>query len=97
MPGADWITVSLSNIVNFSDPSGLFRVDASFRVLTFLTVQAFASFFYGQGGGELRFQLSDALTSQLNDIARALGRAQLPSTVTMPPLAQVGVLLRVSI
>jgi hypothetical protein len=103
IPGADWITVSLSNIVIINDPAGLTRLDVIFRVLNFLTVQAFGSVFYGQTGGQLRFTLTP---SAINDIAQLseLGspgsgdgvRSSLSSLLN-PALVQAGVLLRLAI
>lgn len=103
IPGADWVTLSLSNIIILNDPSALTRVDAIFRVLNFLSVQAFGSVFYGQTGGQLRFQLS---TKTIADLASLAELAQPGSGDTVrtglaplryPPIVQAGVLLRVSI
>ncbi len=103
VPGADWITVSLSNVIIMNDPAAITRLDVIFRVLNFLSVQAFASVFYGQPGGQLRFKLS---AQTINDIANIseLGTpgsgAQIRSslgTLRYPPLVQAGVLLRLAI
>lgn len=103
IPGFDWITVSLSNIIIMNDPSALTRLDVIFRVLTYLNVQVFGAVFYGQTGGQLRFSLT---SQQVNDIANLseLGspgtgdalRTQL-STLRYAPIVQAGVLLRISI
>jgi hypothetical protein len=103
IPGADWITVSLSNIIIINDPSALTRLDVIFRVLNFLSVQAFASVFYGQPGGQLRFKLS---AQTINDIAN-LSEATQPGSgeqvrttlgpLRYPPLVQAGVMLRLAI
>ena len=53
LPSAPWITMSLNNLVNLSDPSGIVRADAFFRVMSFLQIEVFASVNYGLG--EFRF------------------------------------------
>ena len=103
IPGFDWITVALSNVIILNDPAALTRLDAIFRVLNFLSVQAFGSVFYGQAGGQLRFQLS---AQEINDLANlselgspgsgAQVRASL-SPLRYPPMVQAGVLLRLAI
>jgi hypothetical protein len=103
IPGADWITLSLSNIIILNDPSALTRIDAIFRVLNFLSVQAFAGILYGQTGGQIRFSLSEQI---INDIAGA-SEARTPGAGTQirnslgplkdAPVLQAGLLLRVSI
>lgn len=86
IPEFPWISISATNLLNLNDISGLVRVDATFRVLTYLTVQVFGAFFYGQKGGELRFSLPTELA------------AQVPNASSLaPPVAQAGVLLRLSI
>lgn len=103
IPGADWITLSLSNIIIINDPAALTRLDAIFRVLNFLSVQAFASVFYGQAGGQLRFRLSAPTINGIANFAE-LGqpgsgdqiRAALKPLLN-PPLIQAGVLLRLAI
>ncbi|MBL8917697.1 MAG: hypothetical protein JNJ54_02460 [Myxococcaceae bacterium] len=86
IPGFPWISVSATNLLNLNDISGLARMDVTFRVLTYLNVQVFGAVFYGQKGGELRFTLPSELASQIPN-ASAFG----------PPIAQAGVLLRLSI
>lgn len=86
IPGFQWISVNATNLLNLNDVSGLFRLDVSFRVLTYLTVQAFGAVFYGQKGGELRFTLPSEIASQVPN-ASSLGA----------PVAQAGMLLRLSI
>jgi hypothetical protein len=103
VPGADWITVSLSNVIIMNDPAALTRVDVIFRVLNFLSVQAFGSVFYGQTGGQLRFKLS---AQTINDIAN-LSEVGNPGAgdqvrsslgpLRYPPQVQAGVLLRLAI
>ena len=103
IPGFDWITVALSNIIILNDPSALTRLDVIFRVLNFLSVQAFGTVFYGQPGGQLRFQLS---AQEINDLANLseLGSpgsgAQVRTSLSplrYPPMVQAGVLLRLAI
>ncbi|MDP1828168.1 MAG: hypothetical protein Q8L48_33140 [Archangium sp.] len=103
IPGFDWITVALSNIIIINDPAALTRLDVIFRVLNFLSVQAFGSVFYGQPGGQLRFKLS---AQSINDIANLaeIGQpgagAQIRTSLgplRYPPLVQAGVLLRLAI
>lgn len=100
LPGVTWVSLNLSNIVRISDPSGLVRLDAIFRVLTYLQVQVFGQVFYGKAGGELRFMLPDEVINQLLVTTpadqRDAARAQL-EPLRYPPLVQVGVLLRLSL
>ena len=106
IPGADWITVALSNIVIINDPSALTRLDVIFRVLNFLSVQVFGSVFYGQTGGQLRFRLTAKEINGLADLAElnpqappGAGdqvRANLKPLLN-PPLVQAGLVLRLSI
>lgn len=86
IPQFPWISVSATNLLNLNDVSGLARVDVTFRVLTYLNVQAFGAVFYGQKGGELRFTLPSELTDQIPG-----------ASSFKPSLAQLGVLLRLSI
>lgn len=58
LPGnLTWITVTLNALMNISDPSGIVRLDAFFRVLTFLSVEVFGAVNFGVKGGEFRFGL----------------------------------------
>jgi hypothetical protein len=93
IPGYDWITVSLSDIVVLNDPSALTRLDVIFRVLTYLNVQAFAAVIYGQPGGQLRFVLTDQEIAGLSTV----GVTGDFSSLRYAPLVQAGVVLRVSI
>ncbi len=103
LPGADWITVNLTNIFIINDPAAMSRLDVVFRVLNYLTVQAFGAVFYGEAGGQLRFWLSNKLVTDL----AALSEATTPGTglqtrqglapLRNAPLVQAGILLRVSI
>jgi hypothetical protein len=103
IPNFDWITVSLTNVIIMNDPAALSRLDVIFRVLNFLSVQAFGSVFYGGAGGQLRFKLS---AQTINDIAN-IAEASQPGSgddvrsslgpLRYPPLVQAGVLLRLSI
>lgn len=106
IPGADWITVALSNIVIVNDPSALTRLDVIFRVLNFLSVQAFGSVFYGQTGGQLRFRLTAKEINGIADLAELNPQApegagdQIRANLKpllYPPLVQAGLLLRLSI
>lgn len=103
LPGADWITVSLSNVVIINDPAALTRLDVIFRVLNFLSVQAFGSVFYGAPGGQLRFKLEPQTINDianLSDVAQPGSGDQVRSALgplRYPPLVQAGVLLRLAI
>ena len=103
IPQFTWVTINLSNIIILNDPAALTRLDLSFRVLTYLTVQVFGSVFYGQTGGQLRFKLTPQV---INDIANVSEAQQVGSgaavrtnlsSLRYPALVQAGVLLRVSI
>jgi hypothetical protein len=86
IPEFPWISISATNLLNLNDISGLARLDVTFRVLTYLNVQVFGSLFYGQKGGELRFQIPAELASQI------------PSAASFAAsVGQAGVLLRLSI
>jgi hypothetical protein len=95
IPGYDWISVSLSNIVIISDPSALSRLDLSFRVLTYLSVQVFAAVLYGQVGGQLRFKLTDGAATALALLPGY--SAESANLLKYPPIVQAGVVLRLSI
>lgn len=103
IPGFDWITISLSNIVIINDPAALTRLDVIFRVLNFLSVQAFGAVFYGQPGGQLRFTLPAQTINDLanfSELATPGSGDQVRSSLgplRYPPLVQAGVLLRLSI
>ena len=103
IPGYDWISVSLSSVVIVNDPSGLTRLDLTFRVLSSLSVQLFAAAFYGQSGGQLRFRLSEMEITQLAAYSELVNENSGPSVrdalapLRWPPLVQAGVLLRLSI
>lgn len=103
IPGFDWITASLSNIVIINDPAALTRVDLIFRVLNYLSVQVFGSVFYGATGGQLRFRLTAQTINGIANFSEAASpgsgdavRAQL-KPLNYPPIVQAGVLLRLSI
>ncbi len=103
VPGADWISVSLNNIVIISEPSAMTRIDVTFRVLSYLNVQLFAAALYGNTGGQLRFTLSGKqiqTLSALQDLTSPGTGAALMTTLKplqLPPVALGGVLLRLSI
>lgn len=86
IPEFPWISISATNLLNLNDISGLARLDVTFRVLSYLNVQVFGALFYGQKGGELRFTLPSELASQIPN-----------ASSLAPPIAQAGVLLRLSI
>jgi hypothetical protein len=103
IPGADWITVSLSNVVIINDPAALSRLDVIFRVLNYLNVQAFAGLLYGQTGGQLRFQVSSQLINDVANLSEAVERGSGEAVrdslgpLRYPPILQAGVLLRLAI
>lgn len=103
IPGFDWITVSLSNIVIINDPAAITRLDVIFRVLNYLNVQAFAGLLYGQPGGQVRFQVSSQVINDIANISEGLepgSGEQLRGSLgplRYPPLLQAGVLLRLAI
>ncbi len=81
LPSAPWITMSLNNLVNLSDPSGIVRADAFFRVMSFLQIEVFASVNYGLG----EFRLGGTVPLPDGPITKPL------------PVGSMGVGLRVSI
>lgn len=103
LPGFDWITLTLSSIVIVNDPAGLTRLDAIFRVLSSLWVQAFASVFYGQTGGQLRFNLSTEAINELAKVSELFdpGSGDQVREGLAPlrwaPVVQAGVVLRLAI
>ncbi|MBK7860076.1 MAG: hypothetical protein IPJ65_15965 [Archangiaceae bacterium] len=54
LPNAKWISGNFTVLMNFSDLSGLARLDAFFRVLTYLQIETFVAVNFGTRGGELR-------------------------------------------
>jgi hypothetical protein len=103
IPGFDWITVSLSNIVIVNDPAAITRLDLIFRVLNYLSVQAFAGLLVGQPGGQVRFQVSSQVINDVANLSEAVepgSGAALRSSLGLlrfAPLLQGGVLLRLAI
>jgi hypothetical protein len=89
LPGFTWITLNLTNLVNLSDPSGIARLDAIFRVLTYLQLETFVSVNYGAKGGEFRF---GADTPEV-----VVGAQVVPAFKVPYPVASAGVGLRVSL
>jgi len=87
LPSAPWITMSLNNLINISDPSGVVRADAFFRVMSFLQIEVFASVSYGLG--EFRFGGTYELPTGPDG---ALEMRTIPL-----PVASTGVGLRVSL
>ncbi len=83
LPSAPWITMSLNNLINVSDPSGIVRADAFFRVMSFLQIEVFASANYGLG----EFRFGGTVTNPVT-----------METFSIPlPVMSTGVGLRVSI
>ena len=102
LPRAEWISMTLSNIVIINDPSALTRLDVSFRVLNYLSIQLFVAALYGENGGQLRFTMSDALINGLANLAKTRGQDDNALRTSLAPLktpvvAQAGVILRLSI
>jgi len=54
LPQARWISGNFSVLTNLTDLSGIVRLDMFFRVLTYLSVEAFAAANFGTKGGELK-------------------------------------------
>jgi hypothetical protein len=54
LPNAKWIGGNFTTLLNLTDLSGLVRIDMFFRVLTYLSIEAFAAVNFGTRGGELR-------------------------------------------
>lgn len=89
-PGS-WDNTSfiLSNLGNLSDRSFVARVDVLHRALSFLQVEANASLFYGQRGGEFRLAL-EVPASRLN--GQPVGPVFVPA-----PTFQLGAGLRIDL
>lgn len=78
-----------STLSNLSDKSFISRLDFTWRILTYLTFQAYVDGHYGPAGGEFNFSLS---TPALLNAGTAV------SPISIPPTNfDVGVSLRVSI
>lgn len=90
LPDLPWVTMSFNALLNASDPSGIVRLDAFFRVLTYLQLEAFVSANVGGAGGEFRFGL-DLPPIPLGDGTTS------PAVHVAPPNASAGVGLRISI
>ncbi|MBL8953801.1 MAG: hypothetical protein JNK82_23700 [Myxococcaceae bacterium] len=54
LPQARWISGNFSLLMNFTDLSGIARLDVFFRVLTYLSIETFVSGNFGSKGGELK-------------------------------------------
>lgn len=79
---------TFSTLSNLSDGSAISRVDFSWRLLTYLTFEAYADYHYGTRGGEFNFALNTpALTFNGNAI---------PPVNLSPTLYDVGMGLRLS-
>lgn len=86
-PGAwDDTTFTLSTVGNFSDLSFLTRLDFGIRVLTYLSIEAYAAGHLGAKGGELRFG-TDPISLPTGDIIPAIAA----------PIVDIGLNLRLSI
>lgn len=80
-------TYSLSNIANLSDLSAITRFDFNIKVISFLTLEAYAGVHYGTRGGEFN------LAIDVQPIA-ALG---VPEIHTQPTIVDVGLGARLSL
>jgi hypothetical protein len=89
LPNYPWISLSFNNLLNLSDPSGVARFDAFFRVMTVLTIETFVSVNYGVRGGEFRF---GGTFPQVDLESGPVGPFSIPY-----PVASAGVGLRLSI
>ncbi len=89
IPDYPWITLNLFNLVNFSDPSGIARLDAFFRVLTYLQFEAYVAVNYGAKGGEFRFGGNFPAVQTANGV---VGPFSVPY-----PVASAGLGLRLSL
>jgi hypothetical protein len=82
-------TFTLSAIANLYDRSGVTRLDWSYTLLTYLTLEAYLQGHLGRTGGEFRFALDPVLF-------RTAGQSVL-SNVTGAPAADVDVNLRLGL
>jgi hypothetical protein len=82
-------TYTLSNIANFSDLSAVTRFDFSIKVISFLTLEAYADVHYGTRGGEFRLAIN---IDPIN-----LGTVQVPEINVQPTIVDVGVGARLSL
>jgi hypothetical protein len=80
---------TFSNLGNLSDMSFISRVDFSWRVLTYLTFEAYADVHYGNQGGEFRFSI--------NTPSFGFNGVVLPPIYVPPPTYDLGVGLRIAI
>jgi hypothetical protein len=80
---------TFSNLANLSDQSFISRIDFSWRVLTYLTFEAYGDVHYGNRGGEFRFAL-DTPALQFNG-------QSVPPLFIAPPTFDLGVGLRIAI
>jgi len=81
-------TITLSNLSNLTDRTGVARVDWTILALTHLQVETYAAGLYGAAGGEFRFGL-DTGPQVINGIP-------IPALHLPAPLAQAGAALRVN-
>jgi hypothetical protein len=82
-------SVGFSTLGNLSDQSFISRVDFSWRVLTYLTFEAFADVHYGSAGGEFNFRMD---TPELTNAGTPIAAVELPRT-----LFDVGVALKIGL
>lgn len=96
-PG-DWddSSISLVGLANLSDRSGLVRLNYTVRVLTYLTVNAFAAAFLGPAGGEFTLQFRvPPVDPELVDGLDQISGTTIPTELTgglsfEPPHLQMG-------
>jgi hypothetical protein len=82
-------TFTLSAIANASDRSAVARLDWSYTLLTYLTLEAYAQGHLGTSGGEFRFGV--------NLPAQELPGTKVPAILVQPQLADVGLALKLAL
>lgn len=80
-------TYSLSTIANFSDSSAITRFDFNIKVISFLSLEAYAGVHYGTRGGEFRLAID----------VNAIPALNVPEIHVQPTIVDIGVGARMSL
>jgi hypothetical protein len=104
LPNLTWVSLNLTGLMNITDLSALVRLDAFFRVLTFLQFEVFVAGNFGTRGGELKLQVDTPALQQTGPNSFGAcpdptGKAAgcIPPIYSPAPIGSAGVGLRISI
>jgi hypothetical protein len=102
LPNLTWVTLVGTGLMNISDLSALVRIDAFFRVLTFLQFEVFVAGNFGTRGGELKLQVdTPALQRSGTNYSVCMdptgASCAIPPIYSPAPIGSAGLALRISI